>query len=108
MSVFAGAVATMFRDRNMTVPAIWRPRGGGADVALRAMRKSPDALSSFGQASLVSDQTVADIMVSAAPSIGPGDLLIIGADWFVVQSEPMRDRERLTFTLDLRQVPPEI
>lgn len=107
MSIFAGAVATMFRDRNMTVPAIWRPRTG-ADVPLRVMRKSPDAMSSFGQAALVSDQTIADVMVSAAPSIAPGDLLIIGTEWFVVQSEPMRDRERLVFTLDLRQVPPEL
>ena len=107
MSIFAGAVRTMFRDRNMTAPAIWRPRDGSADVGLRVMRKSPDALSSFGQASLVSDQTVVDIMVADAPTMGQGDLLIIEAEWFLVQSEPIRDRERLTFTLDLRQVPAE-
>ncbi|SDL37049.1 head-tail joining protein [Paracoccus chinensis] len=107
MSAFAGAVRTMFRDRNMTVPATWRARGVSHDVALRAIRKSPDALSGFGDASLVSDQTVVDVMVADAPTIAPGDLLIIGAEWFVVQSEPMRDRERLVWTLDLRQVPPQ-
>ena len=35
-----------------------------------------------------------------------GHRLTIGSDEFVVQAEPMRDRERLTWTLNLRPVPP--
>lgn len=103
MNAFAGAVATMFRDRNMSVPAIWRV--GSVDTPLRAIRKSPDVLSGFGQASLVSDQTLVDVMVSAAPTIKEGDMIQIAPDWFMVQSEPMRDRERLVWTLDLRPIP---
>ena len=91
----------------MTVAAIWRPRGTSRRVSLRVIRKSPDALSSFGEASLVSDQTVADVMVADAPTIATGDVLVIEREWFVVQSEPIRDRERLTFTLDLRSTTPE-
>ncbi len=32
----------------------------------------------------------------------PGDLIVIGADSFTIQGEPIRDRERLIWTLDLR------
>ena len=31
-----------------------------------------------------------------------GDMIVIGAESHVVQGEPLRDRERLIWTLDLR------
>lgn len=107
MSVFAAAVRAMFRDRNMTVAATWHPQRGSS-VPLRAMRKSPDAVIGFGQASLVADQTVIDVMVADAPAVATGDRFAIGVEWFVVQSDPIRDRERVTWTLDLRQIPPPL
>ncbi|MDZ7909007.1 MAG: hypothetical protein U5N10_12815 [Gemmobacter sp.] len=36
------------------------------------------------------------------PDPRPGDLIVIGADSFTVQGEPVRDRERLIWSLDLR------
>ena len=41
-------------------------------------------------------------LVSDLPEPRPGDLIIIGADSFTIQGEPIRDRERLVRTLDLR------
>ena len=38
----------------------------------------------------------------ALPDPQPGDLIVIGADSFAIQGEPIRDRERLIWTLDLR------
>lgn len=105
MSAFAGAVRTMFRDRNMTVPAVWHPPGADP-VELRAMRKSPDVGINYGEGTYASGSTIVDVMVEAAPSIAIGHRLTIGSDEFVVQAEPMRDRERLTWTLNLRPVPP--
>ena len=32
----------------------------------------------------------------------PGDLIVIGVDSFTIQGEPVRDRERLIWSLDLR------
>ena len=32
----------------------------------------------------------------------PGDVIVIGADSHVIRGEPLRDRERLIWTLDLR------
>lgn len=106
MSAFAGAVRTMFRDGNMSAPAIWYPRGGAPAVALRIMTKSPDQLVGFGQGQFATATLVADVMVADAPGIGIGDRLVIGGQGFVVQAEPMRDRERLVYSLDLRPASP--
>jgi hypothetical protein len=36
------------------------------------------------------------------PSPAPGDRILIGAEGFTIQGEPIRDRERLVWTLDLQ------
>ena len=53
-------------------------------------------------AGILSDTTTVDVRVGELPAPRPGDLIILGADSFVVQGEPVRDRERLIWTLDLR------
>ena len=40
--------------------------------------------------------------VSDLPDPRTGDLIVIGADSFTIQGEPVRDRERLIWSLDLR------
>lgn len=107
MQAFRDAIRIIFADENMTVPAVWKPKGESRTVNLRAFRRSPDVLSQFGESALVSDQTVMDVMVEDAPTIGKGDLLIAENEWFLVQSEPIRERQRLVWTLNLRQVPPQ-
>ena len=105
MQAFRDAIRIIFADENMTVPAIWKPKGESRTVHLRAFRRSPDALSQFGESAIVSNQTVMDVMVEDAPTIAKGDLLIADNEWFLVQSEPIRERQRLVWTLDLRQIP---
>lgn len=104
MSAFAGAVRTMFRDRNMSVPATWRRKGYPPDIPLRVITKSPDELVGFGAGQFATATLVADVMVEDAPDIGIGDRLIIDGEYFEVQAEPMRDRERLVYSLDLKPV----
>ncbi len=43
-----------------------------------------------------------DVRVFDLPLPRPGDLIVMGADSFTIQGEPVRDRERLVWTLDLR------
>ena len=43
-----------------------------------------------------------DVRVSDLPDPRQGDLIVIGADSFTIQGEPVRDRERLIWSLDLR------
>ena len=45
-----------------------------------------------------------DVMAAETPSIQSGDRIVIGGETFEVQGEPIRDRERLIVTLDLRPI----
>ena len=45
---------------------------------------------------------VVDVRVSDLPDPRTADLIILGADSFTIQGEPIRDRERLIWTLELR------
>ncbi|WRH64349.1 MAG: hypothetical protein RSE12_08470 [Fuscovulum sp.] len=40
--------------------------------------------------------------VTDLPAPRPGDVIVIGANSHFIQGEPLRDRERLIWTLDLR------
>lgn len=102
MNAFATAVDRIFADRNMAVEAIWFAGGTGPGVAIRVIRKSPDEVTPFGAGRILSETTVLEVRVAEVPTPGPGDLIRIGAEDFLVQGEPKRDRERLIWTLNLR------
>ena len=71
-------------------------RPGGA-VARRA-----DAVTDFGDARLWSETTRVDLRVAEVPSRRPGDRKEIEGEAFFIQGEPVRDRDRLVWTVDLR------
>jgi hypothetical protein len=79
------------------LPVNKRPR-----IAIRVIRRAPDRITEFGAGRFVSDTMMVDVRVSDLPDPRPGDLIVIGADSFTIQGEPVRDRERLIWTLDLR------
>lgn len=66
------------------------------------IRRAADRITEFGAARFVSDTTMVDARLSDLPDPRSGDLIVIGADSFTIQGEPIRDRERLIWTLDLR------
>jgi len=70
--------------------------------AIRVIRRAPDEISSFGSARILSDTTTVDVRVSELVDPRPDDLILFGTESFVIQGEPVRDRERLVWTLDLR------
>ncbi|HHN73161.1 MAG TPA: hypothetical protein ENK13_03635 [Thermopetrobacter sp.] len=100
MTAFAAAMDAIFADINMAVDATWYP-AGGAPVPVRVIRKAPDEVTSFGAAQILSETTLVDVRVSEMATPKPGDGISIGADNFAIQGEPKRDRDRLTWTLEL-------
>jgi hypothetical protein len=62
-----------------------------------------DAVTAFGDARLWSESTRFDLRVSEVAEPRPGDRFVLDGEAFVVQGEPMRDRERLVWTIDTRQ-----
>lgn len=101
MSVFAAAMGAIFADANMAADAVWREQNVGPDVACRVIRRAPDEVTDFGGGRFRSETTVVDVLVSAIGVPRAGDALIIGTEWFKVKGDPVRDTERLVWTLDL-------
>jgi len=102
MNAFATAIDRIFTDANMAVAAIWLAGGTGPGVAVRVIRKSPDEITPFGAARILSETTVLDARVADLPTPAAGDLIRIGSEDFLVQGEPKLDRERLIWTLNMR------
>ena len=102
MTAFAAAVDALFRDPHLTEPALYRAGGSGDGVPVRIARRAPDVLTPWGEARIVSDTTLVEVRVSDLPEPRPGDLIVLGAESFLIQGEPLRDRDRLIWTIDLR------
>ena len=102
MNAFASAIDRIFADANLAVDALWFAGGTGPGVAVRVIRKSPDEITPFGAARILSETTLLDARVTDLPTPSPGDLIRIGLEDFLVQGEPKLDRERLIWTLNMR------
>lgn len=70
-------------------------------MPIRLIRRAPDEVTGFGGSRVWSETLRADVMISQVPEPAPGDRVMIGPDIYEVQGEPIRDRERLIWTLDL-------
>lgn len=102
MGAFAAAIDRIFTDPNLALDAEWRPGGAAPGTSIRAIRKAPDHLSSFGDARVWSETVQVDVRAADVPDPKPGDHIVIQGEVFELQGEPTRDRERLVWTLDLR------
>jgi hypothetical protein len=101
MTAFAGLVDRLFADPNLGRDATWQP-AEGEPVSVRVVARRADAETEFGGARLWSETTRLDVRVAEVTNPRPGDRLVLDGEAFVVQGEPMRDRERLVWTLDAR------
>jgi hypothetical protein len=101
MTAFSAALEVLFSDPNIGVEAIYTTEGG-VPVLVRAVARRADALTNFGDARLWSETTRIDLRVADTPNPRPGDRIEIDGDAFLIQGEPVRDRERLVWTVDLR------
>lgn len=101
MSAFAAAVGALFSDPNIGRDAVYIAEGG-APVLVRIVARRADAVTEFGDARLWSETTRIDLRVAEVPNPRPGDRIEIEGEAFLIQGEPVRDRERLVWTIDLR------
>ena len=102
MTVFAAAMDRIFANPSMAVVALWISGTTSEERTIRVIRRAPDRITEFGAARLMSDTMVLDVRVSDLADPRPGDLIVIGTDSFTIQGEPLRDSDRLIWTLDLR------
>ncbi len=101
MTAFAAVVDALFADPNIGLEAVYIADGGMPDL-VRVVARRADAITDFGDARLWSETTRIDLRVAEVPAPRPGERLEIDGDAFLIQGEPVRDRERLVWTVDLR------
>ena len=102
MNIFATAVDRIYANPSMAVAALWISATTSEETPIRVIRRAPDRITEFGAGRFVSDTMMVDVPVADLPGPRPNDLIVIGADSFTIQGEPVRDRERLICSLDLR------
>ena len=101
MTALAMALDALFADANIARDAVYIA-DGGAPVLVRVVARRADDVTGFGEARLWSETTRIDLRVAEVPTPRPGDRIELDGEAFLVQGEPVRDRERLVWTVDLR------
>ena len=102
MTVFAAAMDRIYANPSLAVAALWISALTSEELTIRVIRRAPDRINEFGATRLMSDTMVLDVRVSDLADPRPGDLIVIGTESFTIQGEPVRDSDRLIWTLDLR------
>ena len=101
MNAFVTAIEMLFADPNIGAEAIYTS-DGSAPVLVRVVARRADAVSEFGDARLWSETTRIDLRIAEVANPRPGDRIEIDTEAFLIQGEPVRDSERLVWTVDLR------
>ena len=101
MSAVALALDALFFDPNIARYATYIAEGGAPQL-IRVVDRRADEVTGFGEARLWSETTRIDLRVAEVANPRPGDRIEIEGDAFLIQGEPVRDRERLVWTVDLR------
>ena len=101
MSAFTSAIDALFANPHIARDAVYVAEGG-APVLVRVAARRADAITDFGDARLWSETTRLDLRVAEVPNPRPGDRIEIEGEAFLIQGEPVRDRERLVWTVGLR------
>lgn len=98
----SAAVDLLFADPNIGREVVYTC-DGGAPMLVRLVVRPADAITDFGDARLWSETTRIDLRVAEVSNPRPGDRIEIDGEAFLIQGEPVRDRERLVWTVDLRR-----
>ena len=101
MTVVAMALDALFADDNIARDAVYTPEGS-TPILVRVVTRRADETTGFGDARLWSETTRIDLRVAEVTNPRPGDRIEIDGEAFLIQGEPVRDRERMVWVVDLR------
>ncbi len=98
---FKDMIDQLFNDPVLGKDATYRPLGDGDGYPVRVMAKSPDVISNLGAARIHNSTLTLEARVSEVPDAAVGDTFELDGTIYAVQSEPVADRERLVWALDV-------
>ncbi len=99
MTAFAVALDLLFADPNIAHEA-WHRDSEGQFTRIRIIPRRNDAVTEFGAARLVSETFRFDVRVTDLPAPRPDEQILFGDDTFLIRGEPIRDRDRLIWTVE--------
>jgi len=90
VTAFSDAMAAIVADPNLGVPAVYRPGGVGAGLAIRVVRSAPDEVVDAFGTSLVRPTDVLLVAAADVPAPAKGDVVLVGTETLTVLAA-MRD-----------------
>ena len=99
MDAFAMTVDQLFSDPNLARDA-WHRDSEGIFTGIRIIPRAEDVTRGFGGARLWSESFRFDVRVSDLPSPRPDEQILFGEETYLIQGEPVRDRDRLIWTIE--------
>jgi hypothetical protein len=100
MTAFAAGIDALFGDGNVGEDALWRRGGSGDGIAVRVIRKSPDAVVGFGDSRAILPTVMIDVRSCEIEAPASGDTVEIASTVFVISAEPTADSLRLVWTCE--------
>ena len=102
MTMFAAAIDALFADPNLGIDTVYRVGGADPEVPVRAMVRQPDRIGEFGETRVVAETVMIDIRVSEVAATAECDTIEVNDTVYVIEGEPIRDAERLVWTIEVR------
>ena len=99
MHAVSAALDLLFADPNLALDA-WHRDVAGQFTKLRIIPRRADSVTDFGAARLWSETFRFDVRVSDLPNPRPKEQIQVGDETFLIQGEPVRDRDRLLWTIE--------
>ena len=102
MTAFTAAIDVLFADPNLGTDAAWRAGGADPGMPVRVIVRQPDRIGNFGETRIVAATLVIDVRVSEVAAPAEGDTIERNGTVYIIQGEPLRDGERLVWTIEAR------
>jgi hypothetical protein len=102
VKAFAVAIDALFSDPNLTADAVHHAGGADPGAPVRAILRRPDRIGEFGETRIVAETVMIDVRVGEVATPLEGDTIEVNGMVYVIQSEPIRDAERLLWTIEVR------
>src|SRR5512132_356945 len=102
MTVFAAAIDALFSDADLARSAVYRAGGADPGIAVRVIMRRPDRIGDFGDTRITSETATFDVRTAEIAEPAEGDTLDVGGVTYVIQGTPVRDAERLIWTVEAR------
>jgi hypothetical protein len=102
MTAFAAAIEALFADPNLGIDAVYRMGGANPGVPVRVILRRPDWVGEFGATRIIAETLIIDVRVSEVAAPADGDTIEVDGTIYVIQGTPIRDAERLVWTIEAR------